>query len=367
MLVSSMVPARFLAALALLLLTGVQCTSDAPDALSVEETLRLGTDDPDAPTHRLFNNPSEVTVGRNGTLFLADGPGTKIHVYDDSTYRFSIGQKGNGPGEFRQITALHVDQHGRLLVADRRQARITAFSQDGDLLATYQLPEVPRISEIVDLSEDRYVVVGAGENHLVHVVDTSFSTVQASLVAQSEVKATDHKLETIAVQFFPGSVAVPDASTIVYAPALYTGTLYAYERSEDGSWTQVNEYEGRARHESPVTFSSLDRADRVDLPITLQSGRHAAQFHSLSWALDAGPDGALAHVFMQENGDVLELTLERFSPNGTVRDASVIDTSSALTLEALSINATGTLSLSDTREVPQLRRLTWYPTDVQSR
>ena len=356
-----MTPGRLLAALAVLFLTGVQCSSDAPDGVSVEETLRLGSDDPDAPTQRLFDNPSEVAVNQEGTLFLADGPETKIHVYDDSTYQFSIGEKGNGPGEFRQITALHVDRRGRLLVADRRQARITAFSQDGTLLTTYQFPEVPRIAEIANLSEERYVIVGADENHLVHVVDTSFSTVHASLVTQREVKTTDHKLEPIAVQFFPGSVAVPDAQTIVYAPALYTGTLYAYERSDDGSWKQANEYQGRARHESPVTFSSLDRADRVDLPITLQSGRHAAQFHSLSWTLDAGPDGALAHVFMQENAGVLELTLERFSSDGSVRDASVIDTSSSLTLRALDVNATGTLYLSDTREVPQLRRLTWRP------
>ena len=361
MLASSMTPARLLAALAVLFLTGVQCASDAPDALSVEETLRLGTDDPDAPNHRLFSNPSEVAVGRDGTLFFTDGPGTKIHVYDDSTYRFSIGQEGNGPGEFRQISALHVDRRGRLLVADRRQARITAFSRDGDLLTTYQLPEVPRITEIADLSANRYVVVGAGEKHLVHVVDTSFSTVHASLVPKSEVKATDHKLETVTVQYFPGSVAVPNANTIVYAPALYTGKLYAYGESEDGSWTQTGTYKGKARHESPVTFSSLDRAKRVDLPISLQSGRHAAQFHSLSWALDAGPDGALAHVFMQENGDVLELTLERFSSDGAVRDASVIDTSSSLTLRALGVNASGTLYLSDTREVPQLRRLSWCP------
>ncbi len=353
--------AQIVATLVIVFLTGVQCTTDAdaPDTVTVEETLRIGSDDPDAPAHRLFDRPSDVAVGKDGTLFLADGPGTKIHAYDDSTYRFSIGQKGNGPGEFRQINALHVDRRGRLLVADRRQARITAFSQDGDLLATYQLPEVSRITEMADLSGDRYVVVGAGNEHLVHVVDTSFSTVHASLVAESEMRTTDHRLETVTVQFFPGSVAVPDTNTIVYAPALYTGTLYAYERSDSGSWTQTDAYEGHARHETPVTFSSVDQAERVDLPIKLQGGRHAAQFHTLSWALDAGPDGALAHVFMQENGDVLELTLERFSPNGSSLGNSVIETTPSLNLEALAVDATGTLYLSDTREVPQLRRMAW--------
>jgi hypothetical protein len=359
-----MSPARIVAASALLLLVGVQCTTetDAPDSLTVKETLRIGTDDPEAPNHRLFSNPAEVAMGDDSLLFVADGQEAKVRVYDDSTYRFSIGEEGNGPGEFRQIAALHVDRRNRLLVADRRQARITAFTQDGDLLATYQLPDVPRIGEIADLSTDRYAVVGPGDEHLVHVVDTSFSTVHASFVAKSEITATDHKLETVTTQFFPGSVAVPDPNTIVYAPALYTGTLHAYERSEDGSWTQTDTYEGRARHQSPVTFSSIDQAERVDLPIRLQSGPQAAQFHTLSWALDAGGDGALAHVFMQENDDALELTLERFSADGSFLNTAVIDTTSSLTLEALAVDATGTLYLSDRREVPQLRRLSWRPT-----
>lgn len=120
-------------------------------------------------------------------------------------------------------------------------------------------------------------------------------------------------------------------------------------------------YEGRVRHEVPVTFSSIDQADRVDLPIRLESGRRAAQFHSLSWAFDVGSDGTFAHAFMQENNDRQELTLERFSAGGSLLGTTVIDTTASLSLEALALDADGTLYLSDRRELPHLRRLTWRP------
>jgi len=59
MLASSMMPARFLAALAILLLTGVQCTSDAPDALSVERARQM---DAEMLTDRLLTLAGSTQV-----------------------------------------------------------------------------------------------------------------------------------------------------------------------------------------------------------------------------------------------------------------------------------------------------------------
>lgn len=344
-------------------LVGLHCTTESTsdDSLSIsfEETLRLGTNDSSAANHQLFSDPAHVAVGENGTLFVVDRSGTSIRVYDkEDTFQRSIGKQGNGPGEFQRITALHVDD-GRLLVADQRQARITELSPTGSVQDTYQLSEVPRIGQLTDYTNDRYVVVGASNGRLVHVVDSTFHTVHSSLVPKSEVETTDHKLETVAVNFLPGHVAVLDDDRMIYAPSLYPGTVYEYSRT-DTSWTQSAEYRGYGKHDPPVTFTPLNQANRVDLPLTLQEGRYAAQFHSVSWALSADDDGTITHVFSQEQGDGLSLTLERFTAEGHFLGAAVIDTASApMELDALAVRPRGTLFLSDTREVPQLRRLTW--------
>lgn len=343
--------------------TGLHCSSDPSTSeqlnVSFEETLRLGTDQSDAPNHRLFSDPVQVAVGDDGTLFVVDRGAPAIRVYDETgTFQRSIGDEGNGPGEFQRITALHAGD-GQLLVADQRQARITALSPTGTVEATYQLSDVPRITQIAEYTDDQYLVVGAGKGHLVHVVDSSFSGVEASLIAESDVQTTDHKLERVVRQFMPGHVAMANSDRVVYAPSLYPGRLYEYTRT-DTAWTQTDVYRGHGTHDPPATFSPLKQAERVDLPISLQQGRYGVQFHSISWGLTVNANGTITHVFSQEHGDGLQLTFERFKADGMLLGATVIDMASTpLALDALEIRPTGTLFLSDTRNVPQLRRLRW--------
>jgi DNA-binding beta-propeller fold protein YncE len=337
---------------------GSGSSSSEDPAVPYRETLSIGTDSTEAPTHRLFSDPAHVAEG-DGRLFVVDRGGTAIRVYEqDGSFLRSVGAAGNAPGEFRQITALTYHD-GRLLVADRRQARITVLAPTGALQGTYQLPEVPKVTQIAPLPDGGYAVVGASAGHLVHVVDSTFSTVRARLVPEADVQATDHKLETVAVQFFPGHVAVPAPGRLVYAPALYGGTLYAYRRTSDTSWTQAGTYRGAAPPDPPATFGPVSQVDRVDLPITLQQGQYGVQFHALSWGLSSGADGTLTHAFSRDDGDAVELIVERFSPEGTALGTQRIDTASApMALDVIEMGGDGTLYLSDTRDVPRLRCLT---------
>lgn len=155
-----------------------------------------------------------------------------VRVYEeDGTFQRSIGTRGQGPGEFQGASSLHVDAQGRLLVADPGQARITAFSRSGEVLDTYSLPGIRRVTDMAPLPRGRYALAGAGKG--------------------------------------------------------------------------------------------------------------------------------LVHVFAEESDAELDLTVERFTTEGDRRGATVVDTASTLTLTPLAMDADGNLYLSDTRDVPQLRRLSW--------
>ncbi len=89
-----------------------------------------------------FNAPSDVVVGDDGSIFIADGHGddtnNRIVKYSsDGTYIMAWGQTGYGPGEFRTIHALAIDSRGRLFVADRSNNRVQLFDQEGNHLATW--------------------------------------------------------------------------------------------------------------------------------------------------------------------------------------------------------------------------------------
>lgn len=89
-----------------------------------------------------FNAPSDVVIGDNGDIFVADGHADDtnnriVKFSSDGRFIKSWGKTGYGPGEFRTLHALAIDKRGRLFVADRSNNRIQIFDQDGNHLATW--------------------------------------------------------------------------------------------------------------------------------------------------------------------------------------------------------------------------------------
>jgi len=94
----------------------------------------------DAPGY--FNRPSAVAVAPDGTIFVADGHGAGsnariVKLSPDGTVLKTWGKAGTGPGEFNEPHGIALDSAGRVFVADRVNARIQIFDQDGKFLAEW--------------------------------------------------------------------------------------------------------------------------------------------------------------------------------------------------------------------------------------
>ncbi len=75
--------------------------------------------------HFAFNFPSDVAVGKDGSIYILDAANTRIQKFDpDGKYLASIGRKGQGPGEFMMPDTIGFDKDGNLVVADSPQNRI---------------------------------------------------------------------------------------------------------------------------------------------------------------------------------------------------------------------------------------------------
>jgi hypothetical protein len=87
-------------------------------------------------TGPLLNGPSDVVTAPNGDVFVADGAGGLDPDVSPPTGAFitAWGTAGPAPGEFRAPRGLALDQRGRLFVADRGNARIQIFDQEGRFL-----------------------------------------------------------------------------------------------------------------------------------------------------------------------------------------------------------------------------------------
>ena len=89
-----------------------------------------------------FSSPSDVVVGDDGHVFVADGhldDGNNRVVKFTAEGKFvkAWGKAGYGPGEFRTLHAIAIDKRGRIFIADRSNNRVQLFTQEGEFLASW--------------------------------------------------------------------------------------------------------------------------------------------------------------------------------------------------------------------------------------
>jgi len=110
------------------------------------ELLRtLGTPGEAGCDERHFNKPTDVAVTPAGDVFVSDGYSNARVVHFDRNGKLvkAWGTLGTAPGEFSLPHAIAVDSRGRVYVADRNNARIQVFDQDGKFLDQWRNIVVP--------------------------------------------------------------------------------------------------------------------------------------------------------------------------------------------------------------------------------
>jgi hypothetical protein len=108
----------------------------------LEEELRIGTIE--GPEPDMFGSIAAVSADERGNIYVLEDQAQEIRVFaPDGAYRRSIGSKGWGPGELIGAFGLVWDEHGRLWVADARNARYVVFDSRGTLQTEYRRPLSP--------------------------------------------------------------------------------------------------------------------------------------------------------------------------------------------------------------------------------
>jgi peptidylamidoglycolate lyase len=128
--------------------------------LSLGERAKPGND------ARHFYKPSDVAVGNDGSIFVADGYGNSRVVKFDDAGKFltTWGSKGKNPGQFDLVHGLTIDNQGHVCVADRQNARIQCFDRGGRFLFQWKGPPFVSPQDLKFDAKNRAYVIEAGNS-----------------------------------------------------------------------------------------------------------------------------------------------------------------------------------------------------------
>jgi DNA-binding beta-propeller fold protein YncE len=86
-----------------------------------------------------FNRPTNVAFAPNFDFFVSDGyiNSRVVKYHQNGDFVMKWGQKGNADGEFNLVHDIVLDSAGRLYVADRENARVQVFDQEGKFLSKW--------------------------------------------------------------------------------------------------------------------------------------------------------------------------------------------------------------------------------------
>ena len=114
---------------------------------------------------RHFNLPTDVVVANDGSFFVSDGYGNArvLKFASDGRLLQTWGTPGTGPGEFDLPHGIAIDAAGRVLVADRSNARVQVFDPSGKFLAQWQSAELRRPYAVDPAPSGRVFVADGGD------------------------------------------------------------------------------------------------------------------------------------------------------------------------------------------------------------
>ncbi|MGB3211387.1 MAG: NHL repeat-containing protein [Desulforhopalus sp.] len=117
-----------------------------------------------------FNQPSDVAVAGDGTMYVVDGVNGRVQVFEATgAHKMTIGRPGTGPGELALPLGIDLDASGNVYVADAGNHRIQIFSPRGELISEISIPDKngrkgDPTDVAVDLSGERCFVAD-NDNH----------------------------------------------------------------------------------------------------------------------------------------------------------------------------------------------------------
>ncbi|MFZ5516839.1 MAG: NHL repeat-containing protein [Candidatus Zhuqueibacterota bacterium] len=157
-----------------------------------------------------FAQPLDLVVDSEGSIFILDMGMNHIKKYDSAgNYVKTIGQKGQGPGEFESIMKMEIDEIDNIYVIDI-YGRVQVFDNDGNYLHEFRIQNFTIFFKVLG---DSHLVINKvfneGNKNLLHFTDRS-GDIQSSFCEMETCQ------EPLGLRYLNGITFCTDAHNNIY-------------------------------------------------------------------------------------------------------------------------------------------------------
>ena len=214
----------------------------------------------DGPPEYAFSRIVDVELLRDSLIVVSDAVSREIRVFDaQGRYQRSIGQQGEGPGEFvtaPSIVGISIDT---LFAYDAGAGRVSSFTVEGQFLATLTVSSGAgnRISELTRTSDGRYLAqsrwVAPDQTPVVHDVRL--------------------ELDSVVIEHLTAGGDVIDTMKVM-------GDRNRARMVQDGGGGRLSVIQAQPPYTSRVFLRAsghrtvIGRSDSFELELALEGGRH---------------------------------------------------------------------------------------------
>ena len=295
-----------------------QIDADNYEAIAAVDSLTNSSND--GP---VISAVSLLVTDKQQNIYLVDPRTKKIHSFtSDFSYRWSVGGKGNGPGLFNTISALHIkDEY--LYVYESRSSMVSSYSLNGERIDEWTFGEEGhRINSVRPMGGGTFLTTGWNEKMgtVLNIYDSSFQNRIAQFnnyknIIDTEVPGVERQV----FRNYPGSVISANDSMIVYGPPAYKGRLQVFRKQSNQKWEKSTFTEGYTYIQKPLVLHKSQDGNNERSHLSgfhPDGGYFHAEFYSMSHGLYRLKNNEIAHLSTRLNGnDKWDLVIEYFDPD----------------------------------------------------
>jgi hypothetical protein len=256
---------------------------------------------------------SHATSDLNNNIYVADPQYQTLHSFSENMkFRWTVGRRGTGPGEYNRITSLFTTNNF-LYVVDGPAAIVNTYLlTTGEHIDGISLGEAGHIIQTINQNEsNEYVTTGfnADDQTVVNIYSENFSERIDQLVPVASIEFSDN--QNITMQFvrnFPGNAFPIGDSLIVYTTQNYNGNLSLYKHSKNSGWSLNSTIEGYKIIEESYLIQFTDNGDNKRSHLSgfnPDGGYFHLEFKSISFGLFPQTENSFVHVSPEDTWDLI--------------------------------------------------------------